>query len=108
MFRRRYRTLHFFVVQDRKSKELAESMLQKLPEKITEEGELRALGLIGLGMKAEQIDRHLKDNQRDIRSAVFKVLMEWRTSQSDLTIAYEKMRDGLFNCNLSIHIPLLK
>ena len=59
-------------------------------------------------MKTEQIDRHLEDNRGDIASAVFKVLTEWQTAQNDPTSAYETLRQGLIECNLSTHIQVLK
>ena len=83
-------------------------MIEKLSKNITSKGELRALGIRGLHMEAQQVERHLEDSKGDIVSAVFKVLMEWRTGQGDPASAYERLREGLLNSNLNIHIQLLK
>ena len=83
-------------------------MILNLSRKITEKAELRILGIRGLGMKTEQIERHLEDNKGDIASAVFKVLNEWQTTHHDPESAYETLRKCLRKCNLSNYMQVLK
>ena len=96
------------IVENRQSRKSADSMIENLSRKITEKAELSILGIRGLGMKTEQIDRHLEDNKGDIYSAVFQSLKRMANSTDDPESAYERLRKRLRKCNLSNYIQVLK
>ena len=42
-------------------------------------------------MNEDVVEGHLRNHREDIHGAVFKILKDWRDSQSDFKIAFEKL-----------------
>ena len=79
----------------------------KLSNTISHESELRTLGTQGLGVSLNQIDRHITNN-RDISSAAYHVLSNWRKTHENNTVAYKKVCDALKMANMELKIQDLK
>ena len=79
-------------------------MLVKLSQVINSKSELRVLAVNGLGMEINQVDPHLENNPKDIQSAVYDVLKEWRVEKYEAAEAYKALFQGLSKCNLGHHI----
>ena len=78
-------------------------MLMKLSKKYSAEDEILSLTLIGLGMKEDVVQGHMKNHRHDIHKAVFEILKDWRDSQDDFKIAYEKLCAALRNDEVNKH-----
>ena len=87
-----------------KAPELTDGMLVNLSRQISKKGEIRGLAIIGLGMTSERVKIHLQYNAKDLETAAFDLLHEWRNSQEDAESAYEGLRKGLTECNLEYYI----
>ena len=71
----------------------------KLSNKITRQSELKKLGTEGLRVNVNKIDRHITNN-RDISSAAYDVLSDWRKSQENNTVAYKNICEALKMANM--------
>ena len=82
---------------------LSEVMLNSLSEWITDESELRKLGITGLGVEDRFISKHLKDKHGDITSAVYSVLKEWRKKHPDDMEAWQDLHKALGDAGMSYY-----
>ena len=69
--------------------------LLELSKKFVFPSELREVSLRGLGVSADFVDRHIYDAQNNVSCAAYNLFREWSKSQSDTTIACNKMREAL-------------
>ena len=83
-------------------------MLMKLSKKYSSDEEINSLTLIGLGMKNDVVEGHMKNHRHDIHKAVFEILKDWRDSQDDFKIAYQKLCAALRHddVNKNVYIKL--
>ena len=58
-------------------------------------------------MGLNEIDRHIT-NERDISTAAYHVLSNWRKSQENNTVAYKNLCDALKMANMELKIQDLK
>ena len=70
-------------------------MLLRLSKKLNKEMDIQTLGTIGLDMKEETIEGHLKDYKSEINMAALGMLRTWMRSQPDGKIAYRKLCEAL-------------
>ena len=59
--------------------------------------DILTLGTIGLDMKEEVIQGHLKNNESEINMAALEMLRTWKRSQPDGKIAHRKLCEALKN-----------
>ena len=89
------------------SEELTDTRLVKLSNTIATESELRMLGTQGLNVGLHEIDKQITNN-RNISSAAYHVLYNWRKTQEDNTVAYKNLCDALKSANLELKIQNFK
>ena len=70
--------------------------------------QMRILAIKGLEMEGSIVEKHFEDNPRDIRTAAYKLLIEWRNSKKDKKTAYIKMCDALEKVNMPMIINELQ
>ena len=78
--------------------------LQKLSRMMTDTEELRFLAIYGLKMEQHLVTRHLQNHQNDITGAAYKILSQWRTSQTNDTTAYKNLQQALLDNNMKYFI----
>ena len=74
---------------------LTDESLNKLSRRLTAQSDVRKLGLEGLGLTSEDVDRHLTDHSNDIVTAAYYMLCYWCKSQENRTIAYKNISKAL-------------
>ena len=74
-----------------------------LSKKFTNERDLIALCVIGLGMKQDSVDRHIY-NKQDICTAAHKTFNDWIKSQNNKREAYINMCKGLRHKNVNMNL----
>ena len=79
-------------------------MIQSLADQISSYEELRSLAINGLGLEAVKVQKHKK---KDITTAAFDLVMEWRNSQNDRQSAHKELYNGLKNSNLELYIGMV-
>ena len=78
-------------------------MLMKLSKKFSADDEILSLTVIGLGMKDDVVEGHMRNHRHDIHGAVYKILKDWRNSQDDFKIAYQKLCAALRHDQVNKH-----
>ena len=78
-------------------------MLMKLSKKFSTNDEIYSLTLIGLRMNEDVVEGHLRNHREDIHGAVYKILKDWRNSQDDSKIAYQKLCAALRHDQVNKH-----
>ena len=58
-------------------------------------GNLRSLGIIGLGMEASDVQIFIQNDKNDISSAAFNLLAEWARKQPNKITALKRIQDAL-------------
>ena len=76
-----------------------DASLWKLSKNFVAESDLRDVALNGLQMSGNTVEKHIKDNQKDITSAAYKCFREWLSTQPNITMARENMNMALDNTN---------
>ena len=84
--------------------ELTSERLNKLSLTLTTQSEVRELGIEGLGLPSEHIDRHLTDHSNDIAVAAYYMIYYWCKSQENRTIAYQRMCKALKRVGMNFKI----
>ena len=84
--------------------ELTDTRLVLLSNEITSSNKLRTLAMVGLNINGTIIDSALQNNGDDITEAAYKVLKQWRDSQSDKTTAYTQICQTLRDVKMDILI----
>ena len=84
--------------------ELTDERLLRLSQKINCTEDLYILAIIGLCIKDETIDAHMRNKSDSITMATYSVLKGWRKSQPDHQVAYRKMCDGLKKAEMESYI----
>ena len=69
-------------------KELTDTRISRLSRKLTTQSDVRKLGIEGLRLESEDVDRHISDHKNDIATAAYHIIYDWRKSKDNLTIAY--------------------
>ena len=67
----------------------------KLSRRISNVGNLRTLGIIGLGMEASDVEIFIQNDKNDISSATFNLLAEWARNQPNKITAFKTMQNAL-------------
>ena len=84
--------------------ELTDTRLVLLSNEITSPNKLRTLAMVGLNINGTIIDSALQNNRDDITEAAYKVLKQWRDSQSNKTTAYTQICQTLRDVKMDILI----
>ena len=93
-----------FVLQNHTLDELTDDKLVQLSTVLNRD-QLRILAVNGLGLEGSRVQIQL-DN--DISTAVYNLLNEWRTSQTDMKNAYINLCEALEKVNMSFIINKLQ
>ena len=74
---------------------MTDARLLELSKDFFSEELLEELGIKGLGIPDNTIQKHIKNHPNDITRAALAILREWRNSQENATIAYENICKAL-------------
>ena len=69
--------------------------------RITTHHELRTLADDGLYIPHHNVDKHIANNPRDVQSATYDLLWEWRNSQINSRIAFQNLWQAVDRCNMN-------
>ena len=72
-----------------------DASLLELSKHINEELDLLDVTVIGLGMRQDIVQKHLKDNSKSITIAANKCFREWWSGMPDITSARNRMNEAL-------------
>ena len=76
-------------------------MLYCLSKCVTKGDELKNLAVMGLELELHAVSRHLNNRRDDITMAALDVLLEWRNSQENSTMAYIQLCKALRRARLN-------
>ena len=72
-----------------------EKRLFKLSKQIVSISDLREVGIAGLNMPSNSVERHIKDSPNRLTSAAYSLLREWFVQQPDVETAQNNMEKAL-------------
>ena len=83
----------YFITEPRR--ELTSAMVLKLAKRMNDPIDILTLGMNGLHMKEEDIERHLQEHKPNLIMAARGMLNTWKASQPDDRAAYERLCEAL-------------
>ena len=77
------------------NEELSKEALFDLSQSIVKKSHLRTLGIKGLHIANEKIEKQLRNNENDVTSAAYELLLEWRNALPNARIALKIICEAL-------------
>ena len=72
-----------------------DASLLELSKHFVTESDLRDVAINGLRIQGKTVEKHVKDNTKDITSAAYKCFREWLNTQPNVLTARENMNSAL-------------
>ena len=82
-----------FISEDKEG--LTDQKILELSEHFTNKQDLRDVAIKGLKIAGKTVSKHIQNNSNNINDAAYTLFQEWRNTQENVNIAYDKMRQAL-------------
>ena len=90
-----------------KGKNVLDGALLELSKHIVTTSDVRTVGIQGLGMQSNTVDKHISDAQDKATSAAYSMLQEWLAGQKDLEMAWINIKRALAKIDKNLWIEIV-